>query len=125
MCSKGLRLLFQNSRKIMADTIFGKIVRGEIPVELVYEDEVCVAFPDIAPQAPTHILVIPREPFEDAVEADEKTLGHLLAVAAKLGREHCPEGFRIVTNIGADGGQSVQHLHFHVLGGRGLSWPPG
>ena len=109
----------------MADTIFGKIARGEIEVELLHQDEICVAFPDIAPQAPVHILVIPREPFEDATEADEKTQGHLLAVAARLGKERCAEGFRIVTNIGEDGGQSVQHLHFHVLGGRALGWPPG
>lgn len=109
----------------MADTIFGKIVRGEIEVELVYEDEICVAFPDIAPQAPTHILVIPREPFVDAVQADAATLGHVVSVAAKLGAERCPNGFRLVTNIGEEGGQSVYHLHVHVLGGRPLEWPPG
>ena len=109
----------------MAQTIFGKILSGEIPVEFVYEDEVCVAFPDVAPQAPTHILVIPRQPFQDASAADESTLGHVLAVAAKLGKERCPNGFRLVTNIGQDGGQSVLHLHIHVLGGRALDWPPG
>jgi histidine triad (HIT) family protein len=109
----------------MADTIFGKIVRGEIPADIVYEDDVCIAFNDVAPQAPVHFLVIPREPFEDAVQADESTLGHLLSVAARLGQERCPNGFRLVTNIGEDGGQSVQHLHVHVLGGRPLSWPPG
>lgn len=109
----------------MPDTIFGKIARGEIEVEIIYEDDVCVAFPDIAPVAPTHILVIPREPFEDAVQADESTLGHVLSVAAKLGSERCPNGFRLVTNIGDEGGQSVQHLHIHVLGGRAMQWPPG
>lgn len=109
----------------MADTIFGKILNGEIPVTFVHEDEICVAFNDVAPQAPTHILVIPREPFEDATEADPKTLGHILSVAAQIGHEHCPGGFRLVTNIGPDGGQSVQHLHVHVLGGRALTWPPG
>jgi histidine triad (HIT) family protein len=109
----------------MADTIFGKIVRGEVPVNFIYEDEVCVAFNDNSPQAPTHILVIPREPFEDVTEPNPATLGHLLQVAAKLGREQCPNGFRLVTNKGGDGGQSVQHLHIHILGGRPLGWPPG
>ena len=109
----------------MAETIFGKILKGEIPVTFVHEDEICVAFNDVTPQAPTHILVIPREPFEDATEADPKTLGHVLSVAAKIGRERCPGGFRLVTNTGPDGGQSVQHLHVHVLGGRALTWPPG
>ena len=100
----------------MATTIFGKILDGEIPVEFVYEDEMCVAFNDAAPQAPTHILVIPREAFEDATTADASTLGHILSVAAKLGKERCPNGFRLVTNVGEDGGQSVSHLHIHVLG---------
>ena len=109
----------------MAQTIFGKILSGEIPVSFIYEDAICVAFPDVSPQAPTHILVIPREPFEDATSADESTLGHVLSVAAKLGKERCPNGFRLVTNIGEDGGQSVLHLHVHVLGGREFGWPPG
>ena len=107
------------------ETIFGKIARGEIPVSFVYQDEICVAFPDIAPQAPVHILVIPRHPFEDAYDADAETLGHCLKVAATLGAQNCPDGFRLVTNQGADGGQSVQHLHIHVLGGRAMTWPPG
>lgn len=109
----------------MAETIFGKILSGEIAAELIYQDERCVAFNDVAPQAPVHLLVIPRTPFEDAVEADDATLGHLLKVAAQLGHERCAGGFRLVTNIGADGGQSVQHLHIHVLGGRHMNWPPG
>jgi histidine triad (HIT) family protein len=109
----------------MADTIFGKIARGEIEVEIVYEDEICVAFPDIAPVAPIHILVIPREPFEDATVADGSTLGHVLQVAARIGKDRCPDGFRLVTNIGEEGGQSVAHLHIHVLGGREMKWPPG
>ena len=109
----------------MAETIFGKILSGEIPVEFVYQDEICVAFNDAAPQAPVHILVIPREPFEDAVAAEGSTLGHVFSIAAKIGQERCPNGFRLVTNIGADGGQSVVHLHIHVLGGRKLGWPPG
>lgn len=109
----------------MAETIFGKIARGETDTELVYEDELCVAFPDIAPQAPVHILVIPREPFVDAMTTDATTLGHLLHVAAKIGKEKCPNGFRLVTNIGEEGRQSVYHLHIHVLGGRPMEWPPG
>ena len=109
----------------MADTIFGKIARGEVPVELLHEDEICVAFADVNPQAPVHILVIPREPFEDATQADAATLGHVMQIAAQLGAARCPDGFRLVTNIGADGGQSVAHLHVHVLGGRAMGWPPG
>lgn len=109
----------------MPDTIFGKIARGEMQVDLLHEDEICVAFADINAQAPVHILVIPREPFEDATQADAATLGHVLKVAAELGQEKCPGGFRLVTNTGPDAGQSVQHLHIHVLGGRHLGWPPG
>jgi histidine triad (HIT) family protein len=109
----------------MPDTIFGKIARGEIEVETIYEDETCVAFPDIAPVAPVHILVIPRQPFEDATVADGSTLGHIMQVAAKIGQEKCPDGFRLVTNTGEEGGQTVQHLHVHVLGGRQMNWPPG
>ena len=109
----------------MTDTIFGKIARGEIQVPLVHQDELCVAFNDIAPQAPVHILVIPREGLEDVTRASAPLLGHLMEVAAKLGNQHCPAGFRLVANTGADGGQTVPHLHIHVLGGRHLSWPPG
>ncbi len=109
----------------MAETIFGKIARGELEVPLLHEDEVCVAFADNAPQAPVHLLVIPREPFEDIAAADAQTIARVMQVAAQLGREKCPDGFRLVTNTGADGGQSVQHWHVHVLGGRELSWPPG
>lgn len=109
----------------MSDTIFGRIARGEVPIELLHEDELCVAFRDIAPVAPVHLLVIPREPFADATQAPPAILGHILQVAARLGARECPGGFRLVTNIGADGGQSVHHLHVHVLGGRELGWPPG
>jgi histidine triad (HIT) family protein len=109
----------------MADTIFGKIARGEIDVNSVYQDDICLAFPDINPQAPIHLLVIPREPFEDATQADESTFGHLMTVAAKLGKEHCAKGFRLVLNIGDEGGMEVPHLHVHVLGGRQMTWPPG
>lgn len=110
---------------MMAETIFGKIARGEIEVPLLYQDEICVAFADNAPQAPVHLLVIPRQPFENLGEADEKTIARVMAVAARLGAQKCPDGFRLVINSGADGGQSVQHWHVHVLGGRPLQWPPG
>lgn len=109
----------------MAETIFGKIARGEIEVPLLYQDEICVAFADNAPQAPVHLLVIPRQPFENIGESDEPTLARVMRVAAQLGAEKCPDGFRLVINSGADGGQSVQHWHVHVLGGRPLQWPPG
>ncbi|HEX8834453.1 MAG TPA: histidine triad nucleotide-binding protein [Abditibacteriaceae bacterium] len=109
----------------MPDTIFGKIIRREIPADIVHEDDVCLAFNDVVPQAPVHILVIPIEPVVDATGTDAATLGHVMHIAAKLGRERCPNGFRLVTNIGDEGGQSVKHLHIHVLGGRQLTWPPG
>jgi len=114
----------------MSDTIFGKILRGEIPADLVYEDEHAIAFRDISPQAPVHVLVIPRKPIVSlahAAEEDAELLGHLLQVCAKVAEaEGLPEnGYRVVTNIGEGGGQSVFHLHFHVLGGRALQWPPG
>jgi histidine triad (HIT) family protein len=112
----------------MADTIFGKISRGEAPAELVYEDDRALAFRDVAPQAPTHVLVIPRKPIaklSEAGEEDEAVLGHLLLVARKVAADAGLEDFRVVVNNGARAGQSVFHLHLHVLGGRGMSWPPG
>ncbi|MEQ2235234.1 Histidine triad nucleotide-binding protein 1 [Ilyodon furcidens] len=111
------------------DTIFGKIVRKEIPVNLIYEDDQCVAFPDIAPQAPTHILVVPKKPIvqlSQAEESDAALLGHMLIVAKKLAEEAgLSKGYRIIINDGPDGGQSVYHIHVHVLGGRTMGWPPG
>ena len=114
----------------MADTIFAKILAGEVPADFVHQDELCVAFTDIAPQAPVHILVIPREPIESldaATDKDVALLGHLLRVCAKVAADAglAEDGYRVVTNIGEDGGQAVQHLHLHVLGGRSLTWPPG
>ena len=109
----------------MAETIFAKIARGEIEVPLLHQDEVCLAFADNAPQAPVHLLVIPRQPFEDITVADGATIARVMSVAAQLGVQNCPNGFRLVTNTGKDAGQSVQHWHVHVLGGRELSWPPG
>ncbi len=109
----------------MNETIFSKIINGEIAADIIFEDDVCLAFNDIAPQAPTHFLVIPKTATLDATTSDAQTLGHLMQVAAHLGSERCPNGFRVVTNIGEDGGQSVAHLHLHVLGNRVLDWPPG
>uniref|UniRef100_A0A8C8AHC5 Histidine triad nucleotide binding protein 1 n=4 Tax=Telluraves TaxID=3073808 RepID=A0A8C8AHC5_9STRI len=111
------------------DTIFGKIIRKEIPASIIYEDEQCLAFHDISPQAPTHFLVIPKKPIvrlSEAEDSDESLLGHLMIVgkkcAANLGLTN---GFRMVVNEGPEGGQSVYHVHLHVLGGRQLGWPPG
>jgi histidine triad (HIT) family protein len=114
----------------MEDTIFGKIARGEIPTDFVYEDEHAVAFHDLDPKAPTHILVIPRKPIvslADATAVDSVLLGHLMSVCAKIAAQEGLEenGYRVVTNIGAEGGQSVFHLHLHILGGRQMAWPPG
>jgi len=112
----------------VTDTIFGKIARGEIRADLVYEDDRCLAFRDIDPKAPTHLLVIPRKPIARLSEAapdDEALLGHLLLVAARVARQAGLADFRLVANDGAGAGQSVFHLHVHVLGGRPLGWPPG
>jgi histidine triad (HIT) family protein len=110
------------------DTIFGRILRGEIPCDQVYADEHCLAFRDVAPQAPVHVLVIPREPItrlDEAAPEHAPLLGHLLLVAARVAREQGLSGFRTVINSGAEAGQSVFHLHVHVIGGRPLAWPPG
>jgi histidine triad (HIT) family protein len=110
------------------DTIFARILRGEIPCNEVYADELCLAFRDVAPQAPVHVLVIPREPIprlEEASADQQSLLGHLLLVAAKVARDEGLAGFRTVINSGAEAGQTVFHLHVHVIGGRPLAWPPG
>jgi histidine triad (HIT) family protein len=112
----------------MADTIFGKIERGEVAAEIVYEDDRALAFRDLNPAAPTHVLVIPRKPLEmlsAAGEEDEALLGHLLLVANRVAEDAGLENFRVVINNGAGSGQTVFHLHVHVIGGRGLGWPPG
>lgn len=110
-------------------TLFQKIADKEIPARLVHEDDVCVAFHDIAPQAPTHVLVVPRKPIPRVAEAtaeDQAVLGHLLLVAARVARQlGLAKGFRVVINNGPDGGETVPHLHVHLLGGRALDWPPG
>ncbi|XP_002735511.1 adenosine 5'-monophosphoramidase HINT1-like [Saccoglossus kowalevskii] len=111
------------------DTIFGKIIRKEIPCDLLYEDDQAIAFKDISPQAPTHFLVVPKKALEmlpKAEEEDTQMLGHLLMVAKKVAADlGLKNGYRVVINSGPDGGQSVYHLHLHVLGGRQLTWPPG
>ncbi|XP_011310653.1 histidine triad nucleotide-binding protein 1 [Fopius arisanus] len=111
------------------DTIFGKILRKEIPCNFIYEDNQCVAFNDVNPQSPVHFLVIPRKPIPQlskAEDGDELILGHLMNVARKVAKEQgLDKGFRVVINDGADGAQSVYHLHIHVLGGRQMKWPPG
>jgi len=110
-------------------TIFKKIIDGEIPADIIYQDDQCLAFRDVNPQAPTHVLVIPRKEISslDALEsADEALIGHLHLVIQRLASElGLNNGFRVVVNCGRDAGQSVDHLHFHLLGGRSMSWPPG
>jgi histidine triad (HIT) family protein len=110
------------------DTIFGKILRGEIPSEEVYSDENYYAFRDINPAAPTHILVIPRKPIAkvaDATDADAELLGGLLLTARNVAAQEGLTDYRLVINNGEGAGQSVFHIHLHILGGRSLSWPPG
>ena len=110
-------------------TIFKKIIDGEIPATIVHDDDQCLAFHDVSPQAPTHVLVIPKKEIaslDQLAEEDAPLLGHMWIVirqvASQLGLDG---GYRVVVNCGADGGQSVDHLHFHILGGRALTWPPG
>ncbi len=111
------------------ETIFSKIIRKEIPVDLVYEDNLAIAFRDINPQAPVHILVIPKQPIaklSDAESKDHALMGHLLLTAKRVAdQEGLANGYRIVINTGPDGGQTVDHLHLHILGGRQMQWPPG
>ncbi|XP_041985446.1 histidine triad nucleotide-binding protein 1-like [Aricia agestis] len=112
------------------DTIFGKIIRKEIPAKIVFEDDQCMAFHDVNPQAPTHILVIPKKPIPQlskSEDADEQLLGHLLVAARKIAAQEGLDksGFRLVVNDGKNGAQSVYHLHIHILGGRQMQWPPG
>jgi histidine triad (HIT) family protein len=113
-----------------ADCLFCRIAAGEIPADVVADDPEVLAFRDISPRAPTHILLIPREHIGSAADLHDERgpmLGRLFAMAARLAREEgiSESGFRLVTNAGPDAGQSVDHLHFHLLGGRSFSWPPG
>lgn len=111
------------------DCLFCKIVAGTIPAKAIYQDEQCIAFADINPQAPTHFLVVPRQHIASlaSIGSGHSTLlGHLLSAATDIAREKgLANGYRVVINTGPDGGQSVDHLHLHVLGGRHLTWPPG
>lgn len=112
------------------DCLFCKIAAGEIPSQKIFEDDVCLAFNDISPQAPIHILIIPREHFDSldkAANSHRETLGHLLLSAAEIARDKgfADNGYRIVINTNADGGQTVFHLHVHLLAGRPFSFPPG
>ena len=112
----------------MADTIFGKIARGEADAKIVYEDDRALVFHDVNPQAPTHLLVIPRKPIDRlaaAEDGDAELLGHLLLVARRVAAEAGLGDYRLVVNNGPGAGQTVFHLHVHVLGGRPLTWPPG
>jgi histidine triad (HIT) family protein len=113
----------------MAETIFSKIIDRKIPARIEFEDDRCLAFHDVSPQAPVHVLVIPKKPIPslaDLTAADEPLVGHLVCVATELAAKlSLGGGYRLVVNCGRDGGQSVDHLHVHLLGGRQLSWPPG
>lgn len=111
-------------------TIFQKIIDKEIPAKIVFEDDLCLAFHDVSPQAPTHILVIPKKFIRSLAEAgskDKELLGHMLLKAKDIAKEVgiSEDGFRVAINTNYQGGQSVYHLHMHILGGRQLKWPPG
>lgn len=113
----------------MSDTLFSRIIRREIPADIIYEDELCLAFNDIHPQAPVHFLVIPKQPIAslDAVTPEDRMLvGHLFWAAGHIARERgfAEAGYRTVVNCNEDGGQTVYHLHVHVLAGKPLGWPP-
>jgi len=111
------------------ETIFSKIIKREIPADIIYEDELAIAFRDISPQAPVHILVIPKQPIprlSDAESSDHALMGHLLLTVKRVAEQAgLSNGYRVVINSGEDGGQTVDHLHLHILGGRQMSWPPG
>ena len=113
----------------MSKTIFKRIIDREIPAKIVYEDDRCLAFEDVNPQAPVHLLIIPKKEIPslaDLSEGDAALAGHLLLVVQKLATQRkLDDGYRVVVNCGPNGGQTVAHLHCHLLGGRSLSWPPG
>ena len=113
----------------MADTLFTKIISREIPADIVHEDDLCLAFRDVNPQAPVHILLIPKKPLDTLSNArpeDQALLGHMLLVVGKITRELKIDGaFRLVVNNGKEGGQAVFHVHMHILAGRKFRWPPG
>ena len=113
----------------MSKTLFEKIIAREIPAAIVYEDDLVLAFRDIHPAAPVHVLIVPKKPVPRIAEAqadDQKLLGHLLLKAAEVAKTlDLKNGYRLVINNGADGGETVPHLHCHILGGRHMEWPPG
>lgn len=113
----------------MTETIFSKIIRREIPADIVYEDNLCLAFRDVNPQAPVHVLVIPKEPLaklSDAESNHHALMGHLLLTVKRVAEQlELKKGYRVVINCGEEGGQTVNHLHLHILGGRSFGWPPG
>ena len=114
---------------MLADNIFLKVINKSIPAKIAYEDDLCLAFHDIKPQAPTHVLIIPKKvipTLDDATTDDQALLGYLMLVAAKLAKQlGLPKGYRLVVNCNEAGGQTVPHLHVHLLGGRHMTWPPG
>jgi histidine triad (HIT) family protein len=121
---------FVRGETFMADrTIFQRIIDKEIPAKIAHEDDRCLAFHDVSPQAPTHILVIPKKPIASIASLesnDAELLGHMWLVIRDLAKQQkLDRGYRVVVNCGRDGGQSVDHLHFHLLGGRQMTWPPG
>ena len=113
----------------MADTLFTKIINKQIPADIVYEDELCLAFRDINPQAPVHVLLVPKKPIDMLASAqaqDQALLGHLLLAAGRIARQlKVDDAFRLVINNGEASGQSVFHVHLHILAGRKFHWPPG
>lgn len=111
-------------------TLFTRIINRQIPAKIIYEDDQCLAFEDIAPKAPTHVLLIPKKEVASLGalgEEDAALMGHMMLVLGRLARDLgvAESGYRVIANTGADGGQTVDHLHFHLLGGRRLEWPPG
>jgi histidine triad (HIT) family protein len=123
------RQSLQEGSHVPGKTIFQRIIEREIPADIVFEDDLCLAFRDISPQAPKHILVIPKQAIPSAshlTEDDAGLMGHLWLVIRKLAdQEGLENGYRVVVNCGVDGGQTVDHLHLHLLGGRPMKWPPG
>jgi len=126
-CEYGLQS--EKIKEIIMSTIFEKIISGEIQADILYQDEICIVIRDIEPQAPVHFLVIPKKVIPrigDALQEDQSSLGHLLLTAGKIAeQENLSSGYRVVINHGKNGGETVPHLHVHVLGGRQMRWPPG
>lgn len=122
-------LFCRNPMSEQSDTIFSKIIRREIPADIVYEDNLAIAFRDVQPQAPVHILVVPKEPLPQLAAAESQNhalMGHLLLTVKRVADQvGLTNGYRVVINNGEDGGQTVPHLHIHLLGGRPMQWPPG